>query len=513
MPVAIHDSPPPAPAPAQFNMAAHVLAHAGRHPGKTALEIVGGAAPQSWSYGALEAAVRGTASGLRALHGGSLAPGSRILIRLGNTVDFPILYLAALACDMVPVPTSAQLTMPEITKLAQIVEPSVIVAAEGVALPQGPWPVITQAELGDMRALPPSDYALGDPDRLGYIVFSSGTSGTPRAVCHAHRAVWARRMMVDGWYGLGPDDRLLHAGAFNWTYTLGTGLMDPWAIGATALISEEGTPAARLPALLREHDVTIFAAAPGVYRQMLKHPEKFGKGALRHGLSAGEKLPPAIREAWRGVTRTEIHEAYGMSECSTFVSGSPADPAPAGTLGRPQPGRRVAVLNPDGAPAPRGAPGQLAISRGDTGLMLGYLGDPASTSEKFSGSWFLTGDMAQMDETGAVSYLGRDDDLMNAGGFRVSPLEIEEVLALCPGIVECAAAEVEVRPDVSVIAAFYVSAAPITEETLAAHCADRLAAYKRPRLYVRLEALPRGANNKLLRRTLRSVHSLKGQTP
>ena len=119
---------------------------------------------------------------------------------------------------------------------------------------------------------------MGAPDRPAYIIFTSGTSGTSRGVIHAHRAIWARRMMVDGWYGLNADDRVLHAGAFNWTYTLGTGLMDPWTIGATALIPSGGTTPAQLPALLRNHGATIFAAAPGVYRQLLKSemPEMHG---------------------------------------------------------------------------------------------------------------------------------------------------------------------------------------------------------------------------------------------
>ena len=134
---------------------------------------------------------------------------------------------------------------------------------------------------------------MADPNRLGYMVFTSGTSGTPRAVMHAHRAVWARRMMWSDWYGLTPDDRMLHAGAFNWTYTLGTGLMDPWAIGATALIPAEGIAPIQLPLLLKRFDATIFAAAPGVYRQFLKSPV-LSMSRLRHGLSAGEKLPDGL---------------------------------------------------------------------------------------------------------------------------------------------------------------------------------------------------------------------------
>src|SRR5690606_13333374 len=109
----------------------------------------------------------------------------------------------------------------------------------------------------------------------------------PMAVVHAHRAIIARGMMHDGWEGLTEADRLLHAGAFNWTYTLGTGLMDPWTVGATALIPGAGVQAGRLASLLQQYEATIFAAAPGVYRQMLRAALP-ALPHLRHGLSAGE---------------------------------------------------------------------------------------------------------------------------------------------------------------------------------------------------------------------------------
>ncbi|MEY8841347.1 AMP-binding protein, partial [Cribrihabitans sp. XS_ASV171] len=158
-------------------------------------------------------------------------------------------------------------------------------------------------------------------------VYTSGTSGKPRAVAHAHRAIWARQMMVDGWYGMSAEDRLCHAGAFNWTYTLGTGLMDPWTIGATALIPEPGTDSALLASLLRENRATIFAAAPGVYRKILQTTDKLDLPHLRHGLCAGEKLSRALHQSWAAATGTELYEAYGMSECSTFISSSPTHPA------------------------------------------------------------------------------------------------------------------------------------------------------------------------------------------
>lgn len=492
-----HQGPAPA-CPAPFNMAAAVLAHAAGQPEKIALAILGTARAERWSYGRIEAAVRGTATGLLAR---GLGPGDRVLLRLGNTPDFPIAYLGAIAAGLIPIPTSAQLTVPEATRIAAETAPDLVIAGDGVPLPDHPAPVIDSAALRGFYGLPPADYVMGDPERPAYIIYTSGTGGRPRAVVHAHRAVWARRMMWDGWYGLASMDRILHAGAFNWTYTLGTGLMDPWAIGATALIPAPGTEAAALPLLLRRHDATIFAAAPGVYRQLLRH-EVTPMPALRHGLSAGEKLPEATRTAWEVTTGTPVHEAYGMSECSTFLSGSPARPAPPGSLGYAQPGRHVALVGPEG-PVPQGEAGTIAVHRSDPGLMLGYLDQPEETAARFQGDWFLTGDVGRMAPDGSIAYEGRTDDMMNAGGYRVSPVEVEEALTLYPGVAEAAAVEVRVKADTSVIAAFYTGPGDVDEAALAEFLSARLARYKCPRLFVRAETLPRGANNKLLRRKLR----------
>jgi acyl-coenzyme A synthetase/AMP-(fatty) acid ligase len=343
---------------------------------------------------------------------------------------------------------------------------------------------------------------MGDPDRLAWMSYTSGTSGAARAVMHAHRSIWARQMARAGWSGLRQQDRLFHAGAFNWTYTLGVGLLDPWSLGATALIPAAGTKPADLPAMLARTEATIFAATPGVFRQMLRHPMP-DLPMMRHALSAGEKLSEDVAALWRAATGTPIFEAYGMSECSIFISGSAARPAPPGTIGYAQGGRRIAILGPDTAPVPRGTPGVLAIDRTDPGVFLGYYGRSGETSGSFAGEWFLTGDTASMAEDGAIVYLGRSDDMMNAGGARVSPLEVEAVMADVPGLSEVGVTEVTVRPGVSVVACFCVSADPISDEVLSAHAATRLARFKQPRIYVRVTALPRNANQKLLRRELR----------
>jgi len=478
-------------APPAFNLAGHVLARAAGLD-KPALTILHPDRDESLTYAQLLRLTRGCASALLAL---GLAPGDRILLRIGNTLAFPILYLGAIWAGLVPVPTSAALTEGEITRLAALVAPKLIAAEPGIPLPDHAAPLLSP-DLALWSGLPPAALHLGSPDREAYIVFTSGTSGLPMAVSHAHRAILARLTMHQNWEGLTADDRLLHAGAMNWTYTLGTGLLDPWSVGATALIPSAGTPTSALPALLRRAEATILAAAPGVYRQLLR-ADLPSLPHLRHGLSAGEALPHRLRTAWHDRTGTDLHEALGMSEVSTFLSGSPGRPAPHGTAGYVQPGRHIAILGDDGHPVPRGESGELAVSTRDPGLMRGYVGHPPP-----QGPWFRTGDAASMAPDGAVTHLARKDDLLNAGGFRVSPMEIEAAFDNLPGLTACAAAQIQPVPGTTIIALFY-EASCILEETLLRQCAEKaLARWKQPRHYQRLVALPRTGTGKLVRRSL-----------
>ena len=497
--LSVFESPAAPPPPDAFNLAAYVLAQADHVPDKTALAIVSASRANRWRYGAVAQAVAGIAGGLLAQ---GRSPGDRVLLRLGNTAAFPFAYLGAIWAGLIPVPTSSGLTEEEITAISAQLRPGLILAGDGIALPRGSDArVLEETDVMGLADHSPVAPVLGDPERPAYIIFTSGTSGQPRGVVHAHRAIWARRMMWDGWYGLTAQDRLMHAGAFNWTYTLGTGLMDPWTMGATALIPAPGLSSTQLPLLAERHQATIFAAAPGVYRQMLR-AKLPPMPKLRHGLSAGEALPPALRNQWQQATGTDLHEALGLSECSTFVSGAPGAPAPAGTSGRPQLGRTIAVLDSDGSPVPRGAPGVLSIHRSDPGLMLGYLDAEAETNSRYAGDWFQTGDTVALSEQDHITYLGRSDDMINAGGFRVSPLEVEGQALSFAGLRAAAAVEREVRRDVTVLALHYVGD-QIDEAALEAHLATRLAPYKRPRMLIREDALPLAGNGKINRKALR----------
>jgi acyl-coenzyme A synthetase/AMP-(fatty) acid ligase len=512
MTLSLFDAGAFAPCPAPFNMAAHTLDHDHAAPDKVALEVLAapGVVAERWSYGALRAAVRAAAGGLAAR---GVGRGDRILLQLGNTSDFPIFFFAANALGAVPVPTSTMLTEREVAGIIADLDPALILVGAGIACP----PARNRLGAEDLAALrrhaPVARFAETDPDDPAYMVYTSGTGGRPKGVVHAQRAAWARRMMWAGWYGLRADDRMLHAGAFNWTYTLGAGLTDPWAIGATALIYTGPADRGVWPALAAAHRATIFAATPGVYRQMLGAETDLATGFahLRHGLSAGEAMPEAVAAAFRARTGRPVYEALGMSEVSTYLSFSPDAPPVPGRAGRPQPGRRVAILpdadGPDGAgeiPIPRGEHGRLAVSRRDPGLMLGYWRRPEETAASFRGEWFLTGDRAEMAEDDTITYHGRADDLLNAGGFRVSPAEVEAALLAHSGIAEAAVIERETRPGVTIIAAFYVpTGAALAEDDLARHCAVRLARYKCPRIFTALDALPRSSNGKIQRRLLK----------
>lgn len=487
-----HPTLPPA-----MNLAAHVLARAGTLGDKPALVLLHPDRDETLTYANLTALVLGCARNLSTL---GIAPGDRILIRLGNGPAFPVLFLGAIAAGFVPVPTSAALTAPEITRLTALVSPSLIVAEPGIPLPEGQIPVIAP-DLALWEATPPLPPVQSDPHAEAYVIFTSGTSGKPSAVSHAHRAILARGLMHRGWEGLGETDRLLHAGAMNWTYTLGTGLMDPWTIGATALIPAPGTPATALPGLLARGKATIFAAAPGVFRQMLRAPFP-ALPDLRHALSAGEALPDPTREAWARATGTEVHEALGMTEISTYISGAPTRPAPPGTAGYVQPGRHVAILDDAGQPVPRGTAGELAVATTDPGLMRGYLGEPAP-----QGPWFRTGDAATMADDGAITHLGRRDDLLNAGGFRVSPAEIEAAFHELPGLHACAATEVEPAPGTRIIALFYEAACVLDDALLRQRAETTLARWKQPRHYQHIDTLPRTATGKLVRRALGPLYA------
>ncbi|MCR9141218.1 MAG: acyl-CoA synthetase [bacterium] len=563
-----------------MNLARYCIARSARQrPGATALcfaeQVTGDSTgPQlylrEYSFAQLESRVLAIAA---ALSGLDAQPGDRALVRLGHSPEFAFAFFGAIAAGLVAVPVSPQLTAAEVDFLIADARPALIFYAADLPVPerrtgeQSPrWipleELLDMAQTAPATRVPPEARALHEtPTASGelagaagrgleyaatlaedpaFLVYTSGTTGRPKGVLHAQRSAAGRRPMLAGWSGLGPGDRLLHAGQLNWTYSLGVGLMDPWAAGAAGLLyaGPPGEPTiwARL---IDELQATIFAAVPSLYRRVLKYTEATtlrNLPTLRHGLTAGEALTPELHAAWTQATGTDLYEALGMSEISTYISSGPQTPTRPGSPGRAQPGRRVAILKDETEALEFCGPdeaGLLAVHRSDPGLMLGYWNRPEEESSVYYGEWFAGGDRASIDADGYVRYLGRRDEVMNASGYRVSPLEVERALATCPIISEVAVCEISPAPGIQVIAAFVVPAdsallahaAAVDAESseqnetrqviaglesaeeykraILAFAAEHLAAYKRPREIYFRAALPRTANGKVIRNQLR----------
>ncbi len=494
-----------------FNLARYCLRSANAGAAKPALEVTRDAADgpsEIWSYGELEDAVLRLAGGLTAM---GLSPRARLMIRLDNTSAYPILFLAAIAAGLIPIPTSRDLTEEETAFLLADSGAEAVALAPHLptdAIAPGVRVIAGSEVLALMREGPRAHYAETAAEDPAYLIYTSGTTARPKGVLHANRVALGRRPMFEGWHDIMAADRVLHAGAFNWTYTLGVGLLDPWAAGATSLIFTGAKTPEVWPALIRKTGATVFAAVPGLMRQILKYapPGRLDLGRLRHALIAGERPPEGLFDAWRERTGTDLYEALGMSEISTYISTSPSVPRKPGAVGRPQPGRRVAILPTEGGlePLPAGQEGLIAVDRSDPGLMLGYWNRAAEEAEAMRGPWFIGGDVGAIDDDGYVAHLGRADDVMKALGYRVSPQEVEATLAQCPGVADVACAAIPVQPGVTVIGAFIIRApgAALDADIVRAFAAERLAAYKRPREVIFIDSLPRAANGKVRRQAL-----------
>ncbi|WP_171217546.1 AMP-binding protein [Enterovirga aerilata] len=501
----------PDPPPERFNAARHLLAgNTARRGEKPALILVGeGGRETRYSFAEIDRSVRSLAAGLLDL---GLAPGSRVMIRMGNEPAYLLVYFAALAAGLIAMPSSPQLTPAEASFLMEDSGAAAVALGAGQAVEPDHAAgrvVLRPDDIARMlRTEPLPDYADTAAADPAYLIYTSGTTSRPKGVLHAHRAIWGRRPMHDHWLGLTEGDIVLHAGTMNWTYTLGVGIMDPWARGATAVLYNGPRDPGVWPRLIETQRATLFAAVPSVFRQLLKYADlgRQDLSSLRHGVTAGEALSATLLEEWQEATGKPLYEALGMSEISTYISSGPTVPVKPGSPGKPQPGRHVAILPVEGdpAPLPAGETGLLAVHRSDPGLMLGYWNRPEEEAAIFRGEWFVGGDLAEFDDDGYLWFHGRADDVMNAFGYRVSPGEVESVLIQHPAVHEVAVAEIAVRDDIRVIAAFIVPE-PGTNPSkteLDSHCAGRLAPYKQPREYRIVEALPRTPNGKVQRKRL-----------
>ncbi|MBZ0248191.1 MAG: acyl-CoA synthetase [Burkholderiales bacterium] len=459
--------------------------------------------------------------------------GDRVLIRLPNSLDYPTAFLGAMKRGAVSVPTSTLLTAEEVEYLAHDSGAHAIVIDKAAWRAMGPKlagkeslryallsgagevtsvPGIDSIDLGPaLDAIdawePAEDTAVDDP---AYLVYTSGTTGYPKGVLHGHRSLAGRAPAATYWFdfaGEGEVDRIVHSGKFNWTYVLGSALMDPLYRGKTVIAHEGRNDAATWPRLIAKHGATIFIGVPTVYRQILQKTAftRADVPTLRHCMSAGEHLSDEVFGLWKERFGADIYEAVGMSEFSYYLSQSRFRPIRPGSAGFPQPGHDIRLLDPETlAEVPAGEEGMICVPESDPGLFLRYWNLPEETAKLRHDGWFFTGDYARYDADGYIWFLGRKDDIIKSFGYRVSPYEIERVLKSHPAVADCACVGEEAGPDKLLVVAYVIphAGAAVTADELAAFGREHLAAYKAPKVVYLAGDFPRTKNGKILRRSI-----------
>jgi 4-hydroxybenzoate-CoA ligase len=485
---------------------------------------------RSLTYAQLQARSCRFASALKAL---GLREENRLVLVMHDTVDHPVAFWGAIRAGIIPIPINTLLTAEQYAYLLADSR----AAAAVVALPLAPTLLSLRHRLPHLRtvivvgggaeaqadlreALAFEDVlAQGEPtpfaaptmsDEVAFWMYTSGSTGDPKAVRHVHTSLMAvARLMGQGVIGIGADDVAFSAAKLSFSYGLGNAVAFPLSVGASAvLLSDRPTPQAVL-ATLRRHRPTIFYAVPSLYAALLAQPG-IGPGAgsdrLRLCISAGEALPAPLGERWRAVVGVDVLDGIGSTEMlQTFLSNRPGD-VRYGSTGKPVPGYEVKIVDESGLELPPGEIGELMVRGPSAGE--GYWNQRAKSRRTFAGEWTYTGDKYLRDADGYYYYCGRTDDMFKVNGMWVSPFEVEAALVSHDAVLEAAVIGKEdgdglVKPKAFVVLKNGYAADERLFEMLRAHVKDRAGAWKYPRWIDVRSDLPRTATGKIQRFKLR----------
>lgn len=458
----------------------------------------------------------------------------RVLIRLPNSLDYPISFLGAMKSGAISVPTSTLLAPEELVyiikdsgaralvidkKAWQFIQPElqksdcknlrfILLSGKGEFQSQEQFILLDiHEELNKITAINP--FYKTKAEDPAYLVYTSGTTGYPKGVLHAHRALIGRGPASQYWFDFhsSGDDRILHSGKFNWTYVLGSGLMDPLYLGKTVIVYEGKNDANTWIQLIKKHQATIFIGVPTIYRQLIQKTTATKKDvpSLRYCMSAGEHLSDEVFRFWNERFELNIYEAVGMSEFSYYLSQNKYAPIKPGSAGFPQPGHAIQLIDIETLePVSPGEEGMICVPSNDPGLFLRYWNLEEETKKYVHDDWFFTGDYARYDTEGYIWFLGRKDDIIKSFGYRVSPYEIERVYKSHPDIADCAAIGEEIEKDKILVTAYIIPHANVSIDPndLISFGKKHLAAYKAPKTIYLTKEFPRTKNGKILRKDI-----------
>jgi acetyl-CoA synthetase len=373
------------------------------------------------------------------LRGLGVKRGDRVLLMLGNVVPLWEIMLAAMKLGAVTIPASTLLNRDDLIDRfergrARHVVTSPEHTAKFAGIPGGytrvctgaapGWRDYAEAAAAPAHFAPDGETKASDPLLL---YFTSGTTAKPKLVLHSHQSYPVGALSTMYWVGLRPGDIHLNISSPGWAKHAWSCVFTPWVAEACVfMLNQPRFNAKNLLAALERHKVTTFCAPPTVWRMLIQEDLKARKMALREVVGAGEPLNPEIIEQVRAAWGLTIRDGYGQTETTLQVANFPGQPVKPGAMGKPAPGYRVRLLDPDGAEHGE-AELSLALDPPPLGLMLGYQGDDGAVVP-ISSAVYRTGDVALRDADGYFTYVGRADDVFKAADYRISPFELESAL-------------------------------------------------------------------------------------
>lgn len=505
---------------ASFNASAYLLDRHVEQGGGARLALTGPGG--DLTYGRLHDRVVRTATGLREA---GLRPEQRLLMFMADSPDFVTTFLAAMRIGAVPVPVSTMLHAEALAELlrdsraaflavtpafaavaeraaAQAPDLAGLLVADGVAFSAS----VPVHRLADLAAAEPAGapYATAD-DSPAFWLYTSGTTGTPKAAMHRHASI---RIVCETYgaqvLGIRPDDRCLSAAKAFFAYGLGNSMLFPLSAGAASILEPAPSRPDLLTARAAEHRATLFFAGPTFFANMLRAglPADALTG-VRLAASAGEPLPAPLHRRWSDHFGIEILDGIGMTETlHIFLSNREGAVRP-GTTGQAVPGYDLRVLSEDGRDTLDGEPGTLYVRGGSTAT--GYWSRYDASREVFQGEWLRTGDTYIRGADGYYTCLGRTGDMLKASGIWVSPAEVETRLLAHPAVAQAVVVATTDPDGLEKPVAYVVLAGQATETELMEHCRAGLPSFKRPRRVLFVDAVPTTATGKVRRVELRAM--------
>ncbi len=488
------------------NLASILTETASKHGDRTALKLD----DNEVSYTQLEEASARAAGLIRAK---GVEPGERVAVMLPNVPYFAILYFGILRAGAVVVPLNPRYGESEVAYHLGDSEAKLLFAwhqfSDAAEKGAGEHDIeVIPVEPGKFEevlkdAEPYSDVQERGEDDAAVILYTSGTTGTPKGAVLTHGNVAKSTAVATTLVDLSEDDVILGALPFFHVFGQACGLNSAAKLGASVSLIPKFDPKATLEAIQRD-GVTVFEGVPTMYSAVLNFDERdsYDTSSLRVGIAGGQAMPVEVMEKFEKAFDIEVLEGYGLSEtCAVGTFNYPGKRKP-GSIGKPVEGIEVKIVDDDRNEVSQGDIGEIAIKGAN--VMREYWNKPEETEEDLREGWFHTGDMGHIDDDGYVFIDDRKKDMIIRGGENVYPREIEEVLYQHDGIEEVAVVGVEHERLGEEVAAAVVlkEKDSVSADELREFALDKLAKYKCPSKIWFFDELPKGPTGKILKREI-----------